>query len=92
MNKLTPKLLLERIIASETSIEYTYIITGRHGPTGKSWLCRELRSRGYKAFDITSDLLRCCNVEFNTPYNSYTINELDNHMVIILNEPLEKEN
>lgn len=89
MNNLTPQSLLERITASETSMEYTYIITGKNGPTGKSWLWRELRKRGYKAFEINESLFRYVRIEFCDNFNHYVINELDNSMLIILNELVE---
>ena len=31
--------------------DYTIVITGRIGPTGKTWLCNELVKKGYKAME-----------------------------------------
>lgn len=89
MSNLTPQLLLERITASETSMEYTYIITGKIGPTGKSWLYRQLNSRGYNVIDLNESLMRYCHIEFDDSRNHYVINEIEKLMVIILNERLE---
>ena len=86
MYKLTSKTLLDRIVESETSKEYTYIITGKVGPTGKSWLCRELKSRGYNALEINESLTAFCHMEFHDDYNHYIINEREKLMIIILNE------
>lgn len=89
MYNFTPQTLLERIANSETASEYTYIITGKNGPTGKSWLCRELRRRGFKAFEINESLFRYVRIEFCDNCNHYVINELENSMLIILNERVE---
>lgn len=89
MYNLTPQSLLDRITTSEFSKDYIYVITGKNGPTGKSWLCRELRLRGYHAVEINESLLRYGHVELYDNFNHYVINELDNSMLIILNERVE---
>ena len=34
----------------------TYIICGRSGPTGKTWLTNMLRNAGYNAFEISESI------------------------------------
>lgn len=62
----------------------TYIIMGRTGPTGKSWLCHELNAAGRLAFEIAEET--CCLVEYMDDRNRVIANT--DHIVVILNETL----
>lgn len=69
--------------------DYTYIITGKTGPTGKTWLCNRFILDGYKAVEITQGLMFACEYLHNG--NEYSINADNRTVVIILNRPLKKE-
>ena len=72
------------------SRERTYIIMGRSGPTGKTWLLNELRAHGFTAFEITDDIFEL--VEYQYTEENYVIrNEFSKHTVIVLNRPICKE-
>lgn len=62
----------------------TYIIMGRSGPTGKTWLRRELNVKGFTAFEITEDILDF--VDCNDNENHFRIK--GDYAVIILNRIL----
>ena len=62
----------------------TYIIMGRVGPTGKTWLCNKLRERGYSAFELTENTVDL--VEYTSTDNHYRVeNDL---AIIVLNRIL----
>lgn len=66
----------------------TYIITGKVGPTGKTWLWNELRRSGHKAIEITEQLGPF--VTYNDDRNHCVEVGLGNAVLIILNKPLQK--
>ena len=55
---MTPNEIYEQIINDSETYEknWTYIIDGKSGPTGKTWLTIKLNEAGYKAID-KSDIL-----------------------------------
>lgn len=64
--------------------DFTFIIFGRGGPTGKTWLSEQLRDMGYKAFDISeniSDLVWYVDVK-----NSCRFDNIQKTVTIVLNE------
>ena len=68
------------------SKEYTYIITGRIGPTGKTWLCNELRSNGLNAVEITELMYDIVN--YNGNYNHFRLDVDNKVFVIVLNKEI----
>lgn len=68
-------------------VKPTYIVCGKIGPTGKTWLCNELRKAGHTAIEISEGLVNFVN---------YCDDE--NHMrrfgfdqvMIVLNKPLSE--
>lgn len=93
MNKefrgFAPKLLLGMIELDNVPIkDYTFFILGKTGPTGKSWLTKELNSRGYSTFELSEDI--CKFVKYNDDENHCVINKFNKQVIIILNEPLSK--
>ena len=72
IRNLTPEGILKYLTHSRTvNLDYsTIVITGKIGPTGKTWLREELRVRGYNVVEITPSIYRF--VEFN---------DADNHVV-----------
>jgi hypothetical protein len=60
---------------------------GRNGPTGKTRLCKELRYRGYNAFELTENIYDL--VEFKDGENYYRV--CGDHAIIVLNQLLPDE-
>ena len=73
----------------DVAYEYTYIIMGEPGPTGKTWLCDGLKMFGFKAFEITEDVMDL--VSYNDGKNHYIINDANKQITIILNKPLQND-
>ena len=67
---------------------YTFIIIGRPGPTGKTWLCEQLRNHGFNAVDISESIYD--KVNYNDNDNTYIPDHLCKQIVIILNRDLKK--
>lgn len=67
---------------------YTYIILGKVGPTGKSRLCEELRNKGFNAFEITESIFNL--VEYNDDKNHLIVDPYRKHVVIVLNRSLKE--
>lgn len=91
MNKefrgFTPKLLLGMIELDNVSKkDYTFFILGKTGPTGKSWLTKELNSLGYSAFELSEDVFEF--VKYNDDENHCVVNKFNKQVIIILNKPL----
>jgi hypothetical protein len=68
--------------------DYTFIIMGRSGPTGKTWLCNQLRNHGFNAFDISENIYD--KVKYQDNNNSYSPDHLDKQIVIVLNRDLQR--
>ena len=86
---LTPAKILEGISKLLlNSNEYTYIVLGRVGPTGKTWLCDRLRKLGYSAFEISEDI--CWLVSYIDDENYVRIDEYRKVCVIVLNTPIKE--
>ena len=66
--------------------EWVYIITGRGGPTGKTFLCDKLKKNGYNAFEISEDL--CGLVSYCDNENHYMVDHAKKKFVIVLNRPM----
>ena len=43
-------------IIRQNKKDCTYLIDGRIGPTGKTWLCEKLNSRGFKAYEVGEEM------------------------------------
>lgn len=66
--------------------KYTFIITGKVGPTGKSSLKRELLARGYNAIEITGSLYSL--IEYQDDNNHVIVDECEKTVLIVLNRRL----
>ena len=71
------------ILRNDPNREYTYIILGRPGPTGKTTLRNDLNILGYTAFEITEKLLTVARVEGEK--NAFLVNEFEEYAVVVLN-------
>lgn len=83
---LTPSVILNLICreVKDFSTKRTYIIMGRGGPTGKSWLCEKLNSMGFKAIELSENIYDL--VDYATDQNHYRI--CDDVGIIVLNQIL----
>lgn len=70
-------------------LDDTIIILGRPGPTGKTWLCNKLKEHGFNAIEISEDIFEY--VSYNNDRNYISRKPYTNHIVIILNRPLEEK-
>ena len=70
----------------EIAKEFTYVILGGRGPTGKSWLWRFLTMNGFRACKISEDVGGLIKYEDNK--NHYIVDELNKVVTIVLNCPL----
>ena len=98
-----PSKILHAIISTKFDIEshrlhagykaYTYVICGRPGPTGKSWLYYNLLERGFRVIELSEDMAGL--IEYNDDKNHVIINGMNKSVLIVLNKPLkeiEREN
>lgn len=82
-------MVLERIINIPNAKVLTFIILGKSGPTGKTWLHGELKSRGLNAIEISEQICSFVGYETYHDENYITTTGLDNQVVIILNKRLK---
>ena len=72
--------------------DYFFMIAGKPGPTGKTWLWDALTRRGFKAVELTESLekhgLWCQEVNNR---NGYTVDHKNKTVLIVLNKPLDME-
>lgn len=67
---------------------WNYIILGKTGPTGKTYLWTLLRNNGFNAIEITENIYPW--VEYNDDTNHFLVDEFRKQVVIVLNRPLKK--
>lgn len=65
---------------------YTVMITGRIGPTGKTWLCNELCKIGYKAVEM-SPLFHSLQMK-DDGVNHVVVDDAMDQVIVVLNEIL----
>jgi hypothetical protein len=68
---------------------WTFVIIGRNGPTGKSWLCRGLQNRGFTAVELTESI--CQLVDYRDSHNHVIADYCNKTIVIVLNRSLRDE-
>ena len=79
---MTPKQILNHILGTKDSERNTYIITGKPGRTGKTWLTEKLKEQGYNAFEISEHIYD--KVSYIENSNAY-IDDMAGTVLIILN-------
>ena len=72
--------------AASRSKDWTYIIFGSGGPTGKTYLWNKMSQLGYKVVEITEDVGPI--IDYKDKNNHYFIYEESKCVVIILNKKL----
>ena len=87
---MTRKAIEEFITNDPDFINYTIIITGKAGPTGKTTLANNLKEKGYKAIEISEHIHR--HVEYTHPrdYNTLIIDISDQYILVILNKGVSR--
>ena len=75
--------------ASSRSKDWTYMILGRRGPTGKTYLWDQLRKNGYNVIEITEDINPF--IEYKDTKNHFFVYDSCKCVVIALNKPLKGE-
>lgn len=69
--------------------DWTYIIIGRIGPTGKTHLYQKLHENGYNVIEPAEDLFML--IDYSDNENHYLVYEENKIMIIILNRRLNHE-
>ena len=64
--------ILKRILQLDSGKVGTYVILGKPGPTGKTWLCKKLVDSGYNAIEISEGIVLSNAIEYK---------DNDNHIV-----------
>ena len=91
--KLTPQIILYQLVSeipqNNPNIpyrEYVFVILGQPGPTGKTWLCDQLRVRDYTSYELPFETYNF--VDFADKKNHYVVDHINKMVTIILNERL----
>lgn len=79
---------LENESAYKTYADYTYVIMGRPGPTGKTWLRNQLVEAGYKAIELSEDLVGL--VYYKDDGNYFRVNHMKKTVLIVLNRSIRE--
>lgn len=75
-----------RFAASRQEENWTYIIMGRPGPTGKTYTWDLLRKNGYNAIEISEDIFNL--VEYRDDKNHFLVNDNAKRAIIVRNKIL----
>lgn len=78
---------LENIENDVLDHDFLFVIAGKTGPTGKSHVASCLRRHGYRAVEITENLLGL--VTYKDDENHFILG-LNHVFIIVLNKPLGK--
>lgn len=76
-------------IRQHCGTDYTYVILGRSGPTGKTWLRNYLVEAGYNAVELSEDIIGL--VEYKDDKNHFIVNRMQKMVLIVLNHSIRKE-
>lgn len=68
--------------------DYLYLILGKPGPTGKTWLTQEMKKRGCQVAELSEELAPFLNAD---NFNHVIVDNLEKQVVIILNRDLPKQ-
>ena len=79
--------ILRTIKANPDAKDYTYVICGKSGPTGKTTLRKDLVNLGYNAIEI-SEILDDSVVYCNSG-NDVQVDECNKCILIVLNQPIK---
>lgn len=68
--------------------DYLYLILGKPGATGKTWLTQKLKEHGCQVAELSEELAPFLNAD---KFNHVIIDDLEKQVVIILNRDLPKQ-
>lgn len=85
-----PSRILDKILKDPKGNGRIYIILGRPGLTGKTWLANKLKERGYPVIELSERINSF--VDYYDDENHVLYDLLDGEVVIILNELFKEEN
>ena len=85
--EITPDDILKHILNFNSRRDGTYVILGKPGPTGKTYLCNKLVTLGYNAVEISEGITLSDAVEYKDDANHIVEMPFD-YTVIILNQRL----
>lgn len=91
MKNAFPKTIAKYIVEDnyENLKDFTFIILGKPGPTGKTWLCNKLKKHGLNAIELTETLLDYIDYTgHQSSMNDYYEDHDNKYVVIILNRPI----
>jgi hypothetical protein len=83
---LSPSRILYEILKDECIRDYTYVILGKSGPTGKTWLWDKLRNEGFGVIEISEDIYKL--VDYTDDHNHCIVDNFRKTIIIILNKRL----
>lgn len=78
-----------RFAGSRADRAWTYIILGKGGPTGKTFIYNMLKRNGYNAIEISEDVAGL--VEYNDNRNHFKVDYDRKLLLIVLNKPLSED-
>lgn len=71
-----------------TGGDYLFLILGKSGPTGKTYLTQKLRERGLQVAELSEGLEPFLKAD---KFNHVIVDDLEKQVVIILNRDLPKQ-
>lgn len=85
--RATPYDILRHFTSNDKFInsDYLFLVLGKPGPTGKTWLTQKLKEHGYQVAELSEELAPFLNAD---KYNHVIVDELEKQVVIILNRSL----
>lgn len=83
---LRPSRILYEILKHPCVMDYTYVILGQSGATGKTWLYNELKINGFRVVELSEDIYKL--LQYKDCDNHVIINEFQQTIIIILNKSL----
>lgn len=88
---MTPSRILRHIIGRkiDNAEEYVYVILGRTGATGKTWVCNGLKLNGFRAFEITEGIYNL--VDYTDDKNHLIVDDINKTAMIVLNNHFKGE-
>jgi hypothetical protein len=85
---ITPERLLKVFTSDDIYKQNFYVILGKQGPTGKTWLATNLKEHGFNVMELSEFIGEL--VEYNDNNNHIRFDPLDNTVIIVLNKRLER--
>lgn len=83
----TPHAILKHILRFNAK-EYSYIILGQSGPTGKTWLYSRLKEYGFIVYEISENTYKF--IKYIDTKNHIVVDEISKSVIIILNQLLRR--